>query len=318
MTIRLQKYLAERGVASRRAAAEWIRAGRVSVNGAAAAEPGMRIDPVADRIAVDGAELPRERERRRTILLHKPRGYVCSARGQGARTVYDLLPAMTERLVPAGRLDKDSEGLLVLSNDGELINRLTHPRFGHTKTYRVTVSGEISDRVLAGLRAPLEIDGYTTRPAEVRVVDRSGDAAPPDTPAPFGGEASPLWGGRPSTLIFTLAEGRNQQIRRLCDRAGLRVHRLVRTAFGPWTVRGLKPGQWREVDGWTQTSALSRSASVAATTASPIPLPRKVRRKGRRAFPAPPVTQAFPAARSAPPASSPALGRSDDSSRRAE
>lgn len=228
MSMRLQKYLAERGVASRRAVVDWIRAGRVSVNEKPALEPGLRIDPAVDRIAVDGREMPLEREARRTILLHKPRGYVCSTRSQGAPTVYDLLPEMTERLVPAGRLDKNSEGLLVLSSDGDLINRLTHPRFGHRKTYRVTVSGALDDRTLSSLRVPLDVDGYRTRPAEVRIV-KAGERA------------------LRTIIEFTLSEGRNQQIRHLCERAGLRVHRLVRTSLGAWTLHGLKPGQWREV-----------------------------------------------------------------------
>jgi 23S rRNA pseudouridine2605 synthase len=224
MTVRLQKHLAERGIAARRAAAEWVRAGRVTVNGETVREPGLRIDPEADCVAVDGRIVPAQRTAPRTVLLHKPRGYVCSTRGQGARTVYALLDGVTERLVPAGRLDKDSEGLVVLTNDGDLVQRLTHPRHGHVKTYRVTVSGAVDAAVLRTLRAPLEIDGYTTRPAEVRVIPGTGRM----------------------TLEFTLREGRNQQVRRLCARAGLRVHRLVRTAFGPWTLKGLKPGDWRD------------------------------------------------------------------------
>lgn len=224
--VRLQKVLAERGVASRRGSAEIIAAGRVTVNGAVVTEAGLRVDPQQDSIMVDGAPLPTERERKRSILLYKPRGYICSRSAKDGKTVFELLECIPERIVPAGRLDKDSEGLLILSNDGDLVERLTHPRFAQEKVYRVTISGSLVPEVLGQLQQPIEIDGYTTVPARVTVVKS---------------EPRPV-------LEFTLSEGRNRQVRRLCERSGLRVHRLVRTRIGNLTMKGLKPGQWREVE----------------------------------------------------------------------
>jgi len=226
--IRLQKYLAERGTASRRAAAELIRQGRVQVNGRSVQEPGWRVHPERDRVTVDGRELPRHPERARTVMLNKPRGYVCSASPRDGRTVLSLLRGVRERLVPVGRLDKDSEGLLLLSNDGGLILRLTHPRFEQEKCYRVTVSGAVDDAALAVLRAPYDFDGYRTRPAQVRRLD--GGAKP--------GSA---------VLEFVLREGRKRQIRRLCEAAGLRVRRLVRTRIRRLMLGGLPTGAWRDL-----------------------------------------------------------------------
>jgi 23S rRNA pseudouridine2605 synthase len=224
--VRLQKVLAERGVASRRGSAGIIVAGRVAVNGTVVTEPGQRVDPREDSITVDGGPLPAEREGKRTILLHKPRGYICSRSSTQGKTVFDLLGDIPERIVPAGRLDKDSEGLLLLSNDGEVVEHFTHPRFGQKKVYRVTVTGSLAPEVREQLQQPLEIDGYTTQPARVEVLKR---------------EPRPV-------LEFVLNEGRNRQVRRLCERSGLRVHRLVRTQVGDLTLKGLKPGQWREVE----------------------------------------------------------------------
>ena len=174
---------------------------------------------------IDGVPLPSERERKRSILLYKPRGYICSRSSTDGKTVYELLTDIPERVVPAGRLDKDSEGLLVLSNDGDFVERLTHPRFGQEKVYRVTVSGSLAPEVMAELEQPIDIDGYTTLPAIVSVLKR---------------EPRPV-------LEFVLHEGRNRQVRRLCERSGLKVHRLVRTRVGTISLSGLKPGQWRDI-----------------------------------------------------------------------
>lgn len=233
--IRIAKFLAERGVASRRRAEELIRAGRVAVNGAVVVEPGVRVEPEADSVTVDGQPVQPHRERRRTIMLYKPRGYICSASTRQGRTVYQLLPSMPERLVPVGRLDKDSEGLLLLSNDGELVLRMTHPRFEHTKTYRITVEGAVTKDTLAFLRSRMTIDGYVILPAEVQLLRESTHA------------------GR-QVLEMVLREGRKHQVRLMCEAAGLRVTRLVRTAVGELTLQGLRPGQWREL---TQPEAAS-------------------------------------------------------------
>lgn len=227
-TIRLQKYLAERGVASRRHSAELIKAGRVRVNGNVVTEPGLHVDIATVCVEIDGHPVSSQPESTRTIVLNKPRGYVCSTRGQNSKTVYELIPEIKERLVPAGRLDKDSEGLLIMSNDGDLIHRLTHPRFGHTKTYHVTVSGQLDDKVLERLRRPITIEGYETKPAIVRILRSQ---LPRDR----------------KVLEITLEEGRNQQIRRLCKAAGLRVHRLMRTRIGSVEIQGLKPSAWRDI-----------------------------------------------------------------------
>jgi 23S rRNA pseudouridine2605 synthase len=228
VTIRLQKYLSERGVASRRAAAEWIRAGRIAVNGRVTTEPGLRVTPGSDAISLDGRPLAADRPVCRTIMLNKPRGYVCSRSTREGKSVLELLPDVTEHLVPVGRLDRDSEGLLLLSNDGDLTLRVTHPRFGHVKSYRATVSGPVGEKTLAFLRSPMRLEDGPIRPAEVRAL-RPGSQA-----------------GR-QVLEFVLREGRNRQIRRMCEKAGLEVHRLVRVQVGPLELGGLRPGQWRDL-----------------------------------------------------------------------
>ena len=221
--IRLQSLLAQHGVASRRGAAELIRAGRVRVNGVVALEPGLRVNSDRDEINVDGVFVASAAPCHKTVMLNKPAGYVCSADRSQGRSVCDLVASAGARLVPVGRLDKQSEGLLLLSNDGGLILQLTHPRYGHTKRYRVCVEGVVDDAALHALRSPIEIDGKATRPAKVEIL-------------------------APGELEFVLGEGRNQQIRRLCERAGLRVTRLVRVAInGLCLPRNLAPGQWREL-----------------------------------------------------------------------
>ncbi len=225
-SMRLQKFLAGRGAGSRRACEALILAGRVQVNGHTAVL-GQSVVPATDRVLLDGRPVASDAPVRRAVLLNKPRGYQCTA--AAARTVYDLLPPSDRALRIAGRLDKDSEGLVLLANDGDLLQRLMHPRHGCVKKYRVTVSGTVNPRVLQDLRAPLKMeDGYTTRPAAVAVLRAGGIA------------------GR-IVLEFKLAEGRNRQVRRLCERAGLRVHRLVRTGIGGLTLQGLRPGVWRKL-----------------------------------------------------------------------
>lgn len=223
---RLQNFLARRGCASRRGAAAMVSSGRVSVNGSVVTEPGFRLDPLTARVLVDGKPLPRHPEPKRTILLHKPPGIICSADSRQGRTVLDLLPPRRQRLVPAGRLDKDSEGLVVLSNDGELIQRLTHPGHRQGKKYRAWVAGEVNNMVVERLRQPMAIGGARTRPAGVSLL----------RPTKTG-----------AVLEFRLGEGRNRQIRRLCERSGLRVERLVRVAIAGLTLEGLSPGEWREL-----------------------------------------------------------------------
>ncbi len=223
---RLQNVLARRGLASRRHAAEWIAAGRVTVAGKIVLEPGARVTPGVDEIRLDGRLLTVDAETPRTVLLYKPCGVISSADSTQGQTVCDLVRHLPERLVPVGRLDKESEGLLLLSNDGNLIQHLTHPRHAHTKQYEVTVTGQLTEAAIQTLREPLDLDGYLTRPARVKVLQR---------------------GNTTHTLEFTLGEGRNHQIRRLCGRAGLTVTRLLRTSVAGLTLVGLRPGEWREL-----------------------------------------------------------------------
>jgi len=243
--------LAERGVASRRGSAEIIGAGRVAVNGAVVDEPGLRVDPAVDCIRVDGVDLPVDGEATRTIVLYKPRGYICSRSDTDGKTVYELLKDISERIVPAGRLDKDSEGLLLLSNDGGLIAHLTHPRFGQEKVYRVTVSGSLAPEIVAQLESPIDIEGYTTVPARVTVVKRGNSRTieQPNSRTTKAGMPRREREAREERGVIevVLREGRNRQVRRLCERSGLRVHRLVRTRVGDLSLKGLKPGQWRDI-----------------------------------------------------------------------
>ena len=218
---RLQNVLARRGVASRRGAAELIRAGRVTVDGQPVLEPGARV-PEKAALTVDGRPVAAQAERHRTFLYYKPVGEVCSTDGQGAPSVVERFAWTGLRLVPVGRLDKESEGLLLLSNDGALIQRLTHPRFAHTKRYEVDVSPIPTEAQLLALGKPMVLEGYRIRPVPVRR----------------------LAGGR---LSFVLSEGRHRQIRLMCQQVGLRVLRLKRVAVADLTLGALKPGQWREL-----------------------------------------------------------------------
>ena len=224
---RLQNILAHAGVASRRKSAEIIAEGRVTVDGLVVREPGQKFDETVE-IKVDGRRLEPV-ERKRTIVLYKPVGVLSTTSDPfGGRTVAELV-RVPERLVPVGRLDKDSEGLLLMSNDGDLVNRLTHPRYEHKKTYLVKVAGRWSAEKLATLRSPLTLDdGYTIRPVPVEVVNE---------------ESSTV-----RLLKFVLGEGRKRQIRKMCSAAHLVVLELKRVAVGKFALPPeLKPGDWRDL-----------------------------------------------------------------------
>ena len=231
---RLQNILAHAGVASRRGAAEVIAAGRVTVDGLVVREAGARFDAAAAKIAVDGEPLAAA-EAKRTIMLNKPAGVLSSMSDPfGGKTVADLLregaaKAPRERLVPVGRLDKDSEGLLLMSNDGDLTLRLTHPRYDHEKTYVVRVAGRWSDEKLKVLQGPVKMpDGYVTRPVPVRVLRTQENNV--------------------TALEFRLREGRKRQIRYMCSAAHLVVLTLKRVAIGSLRLPDdLKPGEWRDL-----------------------------------------------------------------------
>ena len=227
---RLQNVLAHAGVASRRGAAAIIESGRVTVDGIVVKEPGARVDPASASISVDGRRLSAA-ERKRMIMLYKPVG-VLSAMSDpfGGRTVADLIRGrIAERVVPVGRLDKDSEGLLLMSNDGDLTLKLTHPRYDHEKTYEVKVAGRWSDDKLRILRSAVKMpDGYVIRPVPVDVVDVGRDNV--------------------HLLRFRLREGRKRQIRYMCSAAHLVVLSLKRVAVGSLVLPGdLKPGEWRDL-----------------------------------------------------------------------
>ena len=224
---RLQNLLAHAGVASRRGAAALIESGAVTVDGLVVREPGARFEESAT-IKVNG-KLISAKEKPRTIVLYKPVGVLSTMSDPfGGRTVAELVKT-PERLVPIGRLDKDSEGLLLMSNDGELVNRLTHPRFEHTKVYIVKVAGRWSDEKLRVLRSPIKMDdGYTIRPVPVEELKDYGDNT--------------------RLLKFTLKEGRKRQIRKMCSAAHLVVLTLKRVAVGSFKLpEELAPGEWRDL-----------------------------------------------------------------------
>ena len=224
---RLQNILARAGVASRRGSAALIENGAVTVDGLVVREPGARFEASAD-IRVNGRPLAAA-ERKRTIVLYKPVGVLSTMSDPfGEKTVADIVKT-AERLVPVGRLDKDSEGLLLMSNDGALVNELTHPRFEHQKTYMVKVAGRWSAEKLAILRSPLTLDdGYTIRPVPVEVVKD--------------------FGNNTCILKFVLSEGRKRQIRKMCSAAHLVVLTLKRVAVGAFRLPpDLAPGEWRDL-----------------------------------------------------------------------
>lgn len=226
---RLQNILSHAGVASRRHAAELIAAGRVTVDGLVVREAGARFDPATAVVALDGERIAAP-ERKRTIMLYKPVGVLSTLSDPfGGATVADLVKGVPERVVPVGRLDKDSEGLLLMSNDGDLTLRLTHPRYEHEKTYIVEVAGHWGEDKLAILRGSVRMpDGYETRPVPVKVLK--------------GPERNV------TTLEFRLHEGRKRQIRYMCSAAHLVVLSLKRVAVGGLNLPSdLKPGEWRDV-----------------------------------------------------------------------
>lgn len=223
MEERLQKLIAACGLASRRAAEEWITAGRVTVNGATA-RLGDRADLDRDEILVDGVPL-RSGEARIYLMLNKPRGYVTTlADEKGRKTVADLVAGCGERVWPVGRLDLDSEGLLLMTNDGALTQQLIHPRYEVEKEYLVWVTGDVG-KALPILSMPMELDGDCLAPAKVRKGRSSGGV---------------------TQLSVVIHQGKNRQVRRMCDKAGLAVLRLKRIREGDLMLdRTLKPGQWR-------------------------------------------------------------------------
>ena len=225
MKERLQKIISASGLMSRRAAEELIAPGKVSVNGVTAAL-GDKAEAGVDQILVDGKALPSAGEKL-YIMLNKPRGYVTTLSDEkGRKNVTELIKELGTRLYPVGRLDMYSEGLLLMTNDGDFANRLMHPSHEIDKCYHTWVKGEDMGWAVELLRCPMEIDGYVTSPAEVDILELKGEEA---------------------LLAITIHEGRNRQVRKMCEAAGLKVTRLMRVSEGGVKLGTLKSGKWRRL-----------------------------------------------------------------------
>lgn len=250
------------GVASRRAAEALITQGRVSVNGRTVLELGTKADPARDEIRVDGSRL-KGPERLRYLLLHKPAGVVTTRSDPGRRpTVIQLLHGVREYVYPVGRLDYESEGLLLLTNDGDLAARLTHPRHGVEREYHAWVLGAPDERDLERLRRGVTIEGRRTLPAEVAVVHQGrGKRA---------GQAM---------LSFVLCEGRNRQVRKMCEAVGHPVDALTRVRFGPLADPRMKPGQFRDL---TPEEVRRLQKAALATSPRGTGRERRASRNGER------------------------------------
>ena len=237
--VRLQKFMAECGVASRRKSEELIEMGKVKVNGHIA-HIGDKINPKKDLVTVRGKKINKI-DRMYYIMLNKPRGYVTTVSDElGRKTVMDLIDVKA-RIYPVGRLDKDSEGLLILTNDGSFANALTHPKHNYAKVYRVTVRPSVNDEILDKLRNGIEIDGRKTAPCDVNIVTEEEGRV---------------------VLEFILREGRNRQIRKMCEAVNLEVARLKRISIGPVKLGMLQSGKSRELTD-NEVRKLLRSSNPA-------------------------------------------------------
>ena len=265
---RLQKILSQAGIASRRAAEKLIAEGRVSVNGTTVRTMGTKADLSVDDIRVDGRRL-KGPERLRYILLNKPAGYVTTRSDPQRRpTVIDLLRGLREYVYPVGRLDYDTEGLLLLTNDGDLAARLTHPRHGVERTYEARVAGTPDADALDRLRKGIPLDGRRTQPADVELLSRRGPAFASAKASADEKAGHHDKDGRDALLRITIREGRNRQVRRMCEAVGHPVKALVRTRIGSLTDRQLTPGRWRELRA-EEVRALKKSAATPPAAAAP-------------------------------------------------
>jgi len=240
--VRLHKFLALCGVASRRAAEDLVAAGRVTVNGYVVSNVRRGIDPEDDDIRVDGARV--EPEPKVYIVLNKPKGYLTTMSDpHGRKTVSELVADVPQRVFPVGRLDKDTEGLLILTNDGELAYRLTHPKFKIPKTYRATVAGAVAEQTIDALRAGVQLLDGRTAPAEVRAVSRE---------------------GKTTCLEIRIREGKKRQVRRMCSAVGHEVLELKRVAMGDVVLKDVALGTWRYLTP-AELSRLRRAVSESGT-----------------------------------------------------
>ncbi len=258
---RLQKFLAAAGVASRRKAEALVASGRVQVNGAVVRQAGTRVDPARDLVAVDGKPVERRRGER-YYLLYKPPGCVTTLSDpEGRPTVASYLSALPERVFPVGRLDWDAEGAVLLTTDGDLANRLAHPRYGHRRVYLVKVKGTPAPGALERMVAGVRLDDGPARALACAVHERA---------------RRNVW------IRVVVGEGRTHLVKRLCEAVGLRVQRLFRPEFGGVSVEGLRPGQYREL-GPAEVKALRdavRAGAAGLDAAASGPLPRAARRHG--------------------------------------
>ena len=223
-SLRLQKYIADCGFTSRRKAEDLIREGKVKVNGMISSELGVKVDPAKDVVSIDGQVLDRESIQRHYILMNKPRGVMTTLNDpEGRSTVMDYVKEVSERVYPVGRLDYLSEGLLLLTNDGEMANMIMHPSYNITKVYEVKVFGSVNDAILKKLREGVVFQGHHLKPLSVRVIKQL---------------PSKTW------LEFRLGEGRNREIRNICEGCGLTVDKLRRVAIESLSIEDVGPGKY--------------------------------------------------------------------------
>jgi 23S rRNA pseudouridine2605 synthase len=240
MEERLQKFLSRAGIASRRQAEEYIRSGLIRVNGQIVQEMGLKIDPAKDRVEYRGQRITAQKEHI-YIMLNKPLNVVTTMKDpQGRKKVMDLLPGIKTRVYPVGRLDYRTEGLLILTNDGQLAYRLTHPGYKVVKTYLATVAGNLSRESIKILKEGVELEDGLTLPADVKVISREKGF---------------------TRLQISISEGRNRQIRRMCEAVGHPVKALKRIRFGPLELAGLQPGEYRLL-GKDEINALKKACRL--------------------------------------------------------
>lgn len=225
--IRLQKYMADMGIASRRKCEEYILAGRVQVNENTVTELGVKVIPNKDVVSFDGKVINTEKQNKVYILLNKPIGYVTTVKDQFSRdTVLDLVKGVKQRLVPVGRLDMYTSGALILTNDGDLVYKITHPKYEIEKTYTATIKGEITKDAINKLESGVKIEDYVTRPAKVKIlkIDKEKNI---------------------SRIEIIIHEGKNREVRKMCEAVGYKVLALHRSKIADIGVKDLKIGSWR-------------------------------------------------------------------------
>ena len=240
-SVKLQKYVAETGLMSRRAAEKEIEAGNFAVNGVTASI-GMRIDPDNDAVTYKGKSLVKKSDRKVYIMLNKPKGVVTTMSDEkGRKSVADIVDVGV-RVYPVGRLDLNSEGLLLMTNDGDLTNAIAHPSGEIKKVYAVTLKGKVENEELDRLRAVRELDGEKISPVGVELVSRNDQS---------------------SVVKFTLSEGKNREIRRICEAVGVYITKLKRISLGPIRLGDLKTGEYRELNS-SELRALKNAVSAKA------------------------------------------------------